>query len=106
MGDLAECYKCFSLGPHRCYQRFNAEKKFVCETCGNLKSPFGLKQDENQNKQYYCLWCNKSLQGKEITEFEHLLWCPERKIHSLGEFYKYHCVCAEVAIRGKWLLYK
>lgn len=106
-GELGvECYKCFSLGYHRCYQNFTATKEFVCENCGNLKSPFQLIKDQNSNDCVICFWCNKNLTGKDIAELQHILACPERKIHNLNDFLKYQCICAKIALQEKWLLLK
>ena len=101
-----ECYKCFSIGFHRCYQYYTATREFVCETCGNLKSPFQLIKANLNNTSVRCLWCNKDLTGQDIAEFQHILACPERKIQSFSDFFKYHCICAEIAAQEKWLLLK
>lgn len=106
-GDIEiECYNCFSIGFHHCHQNIKAIKEFVCETCGNLKSPFQLVTDINNKTSVNCLWCNKSLTAQDIAEFRHILACPERKIQSFGEFFKYHCICSEVAAQKEWLLLK
>ena len=105
MGDLVECYKCFSIGPHNCYQNFNAEKEFVCENCGNLKSPFQFEIDQNNNLVVACLWCTKTLKEHDLAQYQHILWCPERKVPTFGDFFRYHCICAQVKAQEKWKLY-
>lgn len=101
-----ECYKCFSIGPHRCYQKYSADREFVCETCGNLKSPFQIIKDQNNQTIIYCLWFNNTLTIKDLAQFGHILWCTERKVQTFSDFFKYHCICAEVATQKKWLLLK
>ena len=91
MDELEECYKCFSIGPHRCYQNYDATKQFVCK-CGNLIFPLALKQNK-----ICCSWC-----GQDVTDFNHILVCPERKVNSFPDFIRYHCICAD--IKEKWVL--
>ena len=92
MDKLEECYKCFSIGPHRCYQNYDATKEFVCK-CGNLIFPLAQKQNK-----ICCMWC-----GQDVTDFNHILICPERKVNTFQEFIRYKCICAE--IKEKWVLW-
>ena len=85
MEDLEECYKCFSIGPHHCYQNHDAEKQFVCK-CGNLIFPLALKHNKN-----ICLWC-----GQDVAEFDHILVCSKRKVNTFHNLIRYHCICHQI----------
>ena len=97
-----ECYKCFSIGSHNCYQTFEAPRNWVCETCGNLKFPL-IKE----YSQISCSWCKSILLNwNNNIELQHILRCPKRPVNTYKEWTRYHCNCTEINSEPKWLLLK
>ena len=95
---LEECYKCFSIGPHNCLQKYNAPREWVCETCGGLKNPFIRLRFILPL--IYCIWCKNINFETEA----HIALCQHKPVRTYTEWIRYQCFCEEIEKEGKWIL--